>query len=161
MSAVRCERTYSGEAIMDLVYTALLLLHTLAGAAWFGASFYYLFVLYPRLTNHFDKVVERERLMLSLAQGARWQVVAAITLIGGSGIALALLRGEVTPNWLALIAGKGVLLGTSAFLFWRVSWHWWPARLFALEPELPGIHRRFRIGAAAMLVLLGLNAVAG
>jgi hypothetical protein len=54
-----------------------------------------------------------------------------------------------------------VLLVASAFLFWRVSWFWWPARLFALEPELPGIHRRFRIGAAVMLVLVGMNAVFG
>jgi uncharacterized membrane protein len=147
---------------MDPLRTALLLLHTLAGAAWFGASFYYLFVLYPRLTNHFEKVTERERLMLSLAQGARWQVVTAITLIGGSGIALALWpSGDVTANWSALVAGKGVLLVASAFLFWRVSWFWWPARLFALEPELPGIHRRFRIGAAVMLVLVGMNAVFG
>ena len=147
---------------METIHTALLLLHTMAGAAWFGASFYYLFVLYPRLTNHFEQVTERERLMLSLAQGARWQVVTAITLIGGSGIALALWpKSEVTPSWWMLIAGKGVLLIASAFLFWRVSWFWWPARLFALEPELPGIHRRFRIGAAVMLVLVGLNAMLG
>jgi hypothetical protein len=46
-------------------------------------------------------------------------------------------------------------------LFWRVSWHWWPARLFAMEAELPALHRRFRVGATAMLVMVGMNAMLG
>src|SRR5260370_23457440 len=63
----------------------------------------------------------------------------------------------MTLAWLTLISVKAGLIIASAILFWRVSWHWWPARLFALEAELPAIHRRFRLGAACMLVLVGLT----
>lgn len=148
--------------MIDHLRTCLTLMHVLSGAAWFGASFYYLFVLYPRLSSHFEKVAERENFMLALAHGARWQVVTAIGFVGSSGLALALLpRSEVPPSWTWFIAGKTVLLLASAILFWRVSWYWWPARLFALESELPAIHQRFRLGAACMLMMLGANAILG
>ena len=140
----------------------LLLFHALAGAAWFGSIFYSLFVLYPRVTRHFATVADRERLMISLGHGARWHMVAAISLVALSGVSLALLpREHWTPAWLTLIAAKTTLLIVSAILFWRVSWHWWPARLFALEAELPAIHRRFRLGAFCMLGLVGMNFAMG
>jgi hypothetical protein len=68
-------------------------------------------------------------------------------------------RGDAV--WLALVGLKIALTAASAALFWRVSWYWWPARLFALESELPTVHRRFRVCAAAMLMLVGANAVLG
>jgi hypothetical protein len=143
---------------IEMLRAAMLLLHALAGAAWFGSIFYGVFVLYPRVSRHFDNLAERERLLLALSHGARWNMIAAMSLVALSGLGLLLLpRAEMTPAWLSLIGMKAVLMIGSAVLFWRVSWFWWPARLFALEPELPAIHRRFRIGAACMLVLMGLN----
>lgn len=49
---------------------ALLLLHVLAAAAWFGSIFYSIFVLYPRLMRHFADIAERERFLLTLSHGA-------------------------------------------------------------------------------------------
>ncbi len=62
----------------------LLLLHVLAGAAWFGSIFYSLFVLYPRLPRHFAAIEDRERFLLTLSHGARWNMVAAMTLVARS-----------------------------------------------------------------------------
>jgi hypothetical protein len=114
----------------------LLLLHVLAGAAWFGSIFYSIFVLYPRL--------------------------AAMSLVALSGVGLLLMpMADLTGPRLTLIGTKIALTLASAILFWRVSWHWWPARLFALPSELPALHRRFRIGAACMLALVGSNMALG
>jgi hypothetical protein len=146
----------------ELVRAALMVLHALAGAAWFGSIFYGVFVLYPRVSRHFDTIAERERLALALSHGARWHMVAAMSLVGLSGLGLILMpKNDVTNPWLTLAGIKAVLIITAAILFWRVSWHWWPARLFALEAELPAIHRRFRLAAAGMLVLAGVNFALG
>jgi hypothetical protein len=146
----------------ELVRAALMVLHALAGAAWFGSIFYGVFVLYPRVNRHFDTIAERERLALALSHGARWHMIAAMSLVGLSGLGLILMpKNDVTNPWLTLAGIKAVLIITAAILFWRVSWHWWPARLFALEAELPAIHRRFRLAAAGMLVLAGVNFALG
>ncbi len=146
----------------DLFRLAFLLLHAMAGAAWFGSIFYSIFVLYPRLSRHFNDISERERFLLTLSHGARWHMVAAMCLVALSGLALLVKpRTEITQTWLAFMALKTALMLASAVLFWRVSWHWWPARLFAMEAELPALHRRFRVGATAMLVMVGMNAMLG
>jgi uncharacterized membrane protein len=140
----------------------LLLLHALAGAAWFGSIFYSLFVLYPRLPRHFADIAERERFLLTLSHGARWNMVAAMSLVAFSGVGLVLMpRNDLTSAWLALVGAKTGLMFVTTILFWRVSWHWWPARLFAMPGELPALHRRFRIGAVCMLILVGLNMALG
>ena len=85
-----------------------------------------------------------------------------MTLVALSGVGLVLMpRSEMTTAWLTLIGVKTGLMIVSAILFWRVSWYWWPARLFALDAELPAIHWRFRFGAACMLVLVGLSIALG
>ncbi|MSQ94772.1 MAG: hypothetical protein EXR98_09475 [Gemmataceae bacterium] len=146
----------------DMLRVALMALHVLAGAAWFGSMFYSIFVLYPRLCRFFDDIGERERFVLVLSHGARLHMIAAMTLVALSGLGLLLMpRDRMTAAWLILVGVKAALLITSVVFFWRISWHWWPARLFALETELPAIHRRFRIAGACMLVLVGLNAALG
>lgn len=148
--------------MVDLVRGALLLLHGLAGAAWFGSIFYSIFVLYPKMCRYFEEIAERERFLLALSHGARWQMVSAIALVALSGIGLTLMpRERITDTWLILIGVKTTLLIASAVYFWRISWHWWPARLFALPSELPAIHRRFRFAAGAMLLLVGSNVALG
>ena len=146
----------------ELLRAALMLLHALAAAAWFGSIFYGVFVLYSRVSRHFDTIAERERLLMALSHGARWHMIAAMSLVGLSGFGLFLMpKNDVTNLWLTLAGMKVVLMLASAILFWRVSWHWWPARLFALETELPAIHRRFRLGAACVLMLVGVNFALG
>lgn len=146
----------------DLLSVCLRLLHVLAAAAWFGSMFYSLVVLYPRLSRAFADIVERERFLLTLSQGARWHMVAAITLVGVSGIGMAFLpREHVSSAWLIVMGIKLALLLACAGFFWRISWHWWPARLFALDTELPAVHRRFRIGAVCMFTLVGANMTLG
>ena len=146
----------------DWLRIPLMLLHGLAGAAWFGSIFYGVFVLYPRVNRSFDHIAERERLFLALSHGARWHMIAALGLVASSGLGLLLFpRNELTWSYMTLIGMKAALMIASTILFWRVSWFWWPARLFALEAELPAIYRRFRIGAACMLVLVGLSFVLG
>ena len=142
----------------ELLRAALMLLHALAAAAWFGSIFYGVFVLYSRVSRHFDTIAERERLLMALSHGARWHMIAAMSLVGLSGFGLFLMpKNDVTNPCLTLAGIKAALMLASAILFWRVSWHWWPARLFALEAELPAIHRRFRLAAGCMLVLVGLS----
>ena len=149
-------------ATSEILRTCLLILHALAGAAWFGSIFYGVFVLYPRVSRHFETIAERERLLMALSHGARWHMIAAMSLVAVSGLGLMLVpRHEMTAAWLTLVGAKAALMIVSAILFWRVSWYWWPARLFALDAELPSIHRRFRIGAACMLLLVGLNFALG
>ena len=145
--------------IHDPVYAALAVLHGLAGAAWFGAMFYSLTVLQPRLGRYFKTAAEREAFLLTVSHGARWQVVAAMALMALSGVGLLGLREA--PALDGLILFKAILFGLSALLFWRISWYWWPARLFAVEAELPAIQAKFRRGAVAMLVLVGLNLALG
>src|SRR5712691_5075025 len=102
----------------DWLRAALLLLHGLAGAAWFGSIFYGVFVLYPRVSRHFDSMAERERLLLALSQGARWHMIAAMTLVALSGLSLLLMpRNEMTWPWLTLMAVKALLMTASAILF--------------------------------------------
>jgi len=146
----------------ELIRASLLCLHVLAGAAWFGSVFYGVFVLYPRADTIFESIAERERFLISLSHGLRWHMIAAMSLVGLSGVGIALTpRNDMSVMWLTLVGIKAGLLILCALLFWRVSWTWWPARTFALEAELPAIHREFRIGAMVMLCLIGLSVVAG
>jgi uncharacterized membrane protein len=150
--------------IHELLHRLLAGLHALAGAAWFGSMFYSLFVMMPGTRRHFRAPAEREGLLLTLAHGARWQVVAAMAVVGLSGAGLAVSRSslDAPPGlWWPALAAKVGLFVLAAALFWRISWSWWPARLFALEAELPGFDRQFRRGAMTMLVLVGLNALLG
>lgn len=148
--------------LSQLLRSALLLLHALAGAAWFGSIFYSLFVLHPRVSQFFEHIGEREKFLVTLSHGARWHMIAAMSLVGISGVGLLIVPGDSrTTGQLTLLGVKIGLFLASVLLFWRVSWYWWPARLFAQEAELPGLHRRFRLGASWMLVLVGANFLIG
>lgn len=144
--------------------TALLLaVHVLAGAAWFGAMLYSLIVLQPRLRQHFGQSTEREALILTLSHGARWHVLAAMAVVAltGAGAALGRWPDEPSTAWRTLLAFKIGLFLTSVLFFWRISWYWWPQRLFARVDELPALETRYRRGGAVMLLLVGANIVLG
>jgi Flp pilus assembly protein TadB len=132
----------------------LTLTHLGAGAAWLGAMAYSLFVVQPRVRRLYADPERAEELYREFAAGNRWRVVALIGVIAASGGALLLVHGD-GGWWWATVAAKTVLLSGAAGLFWWVSWRGWPARVFALPAELPGLQRRFRLVALTMLVLVG------
>src|SRR5437667_10519815 len=107
----------------------LAILHVLAGAAWFGAMFYSLTVLQPRAARYFDRPERFEEFIATVSAGARWKVLAAFALVGGSGLGL-LLSPRMPPSalWIVLIAVKGVLFVAALALFVYMSWRLWPAR---------------------------------
>jgi hypothetical protein len=146
----------------DLGTAALLAGHLLLGAGWFGAMAYSLFVLQPKAARYFaTDDAEHETFLTTLADGARWKVVGLLAAVAGTGAGLAALAGHRSGWWWALLAAKVGLLAAAGAGFWLVSWRYWPARVFALPAELPGIRRRFRrvalglLGCAAAASVLG------
>lgn len=137
------------------------LIHTGIGAVWLGSMVYSLGVVQPRIGRLFPDPAKAEDVYREIAAGNRWRVVAMIVLLGLSGAALPLDRGDRDTWWWVLIAAKAVLLLAAAAGFWWVSWRGWPLRVFALPPELPGLQRRFRRVAVTMTGLVGLAFVLG
>jgi hypothetical protein len=134
----------------------LALIHTGIGAVWLGSMVYSLGVVQPRIGRLFDSPARAEDVYRELAAGNRWRVVAMIVFLGLSGAALAFSGGDRSTTWWALVAAKAALLLAAAALFWWVSWRGWPARVFALPAELPGLQSRFRRVALLMTGLVGL-----
>ncbi|MEV0610062.1 hypothetical protein AB0I61_27215 [Polymorphospora rubra] len=147
-----------------MLTVVLLLVHAGVAALWLGAMSYSLFVLQPKIARMCDgdpvRIEDAERV---LANGNRRPVLAlvAVLWLSGTGLAgLAATDGLSTTGWL-LVGIKAVLLAVASGLFWWVSWRGWPRRVFALPAELPGLRRRFRRVAFAMLLLVGAAAVLG
>jgi Flp pilus assembly protein TadB len=150
--------------------TAVLgLVHAGVGALWLGAMAYSLFVVQPRLPRLIGGMVGAgppdpqrvEDAQRELAQGNRWPVVGLIAVLWLTGIGLVLAAPGETWQWWAGVAVKAGLLVSATGLFWWVSWRGWPRRVFALPAELPGLQRRFRRVAVAMLTLVGAAFAAG
>lgn len=141
----------------------LAVIHVLAAAAWFGAMFYSLLVLQPRAARYFRTPGEFETFVATLGQGARWTMLAAFGLVGGSGLALAVLQGTeaVSRQWLVLLGLKTGLFAVAFGVFVHVSWRLWPARVLALPDEIPHFQRVARRLAATMLCLVGLSMALG
>jgi hypothetical protein len=143
---------------MQVWHLVLTTLHALAGAAFFGSMFYSFYVVQPRSRLFFAQRRDFESFLASLAQGARYKVLLAFTLLGISGLALLFVRPSAMSSFGWLVLGvKGVLFLAALVLFGYVSWHLWPVRLFALPEELPHLDRVFRWAAFAMLILVGLS----
>ncbi len=151
---------------MVLIGLGLAVLHGLVAATWFGAMAYSFAVLHPRASRFFGSD-ERgfEELMITLAAGARWKVLGACALLAASGAGLAVLpwvrQGAPGSLWAGLVLAKTVLFVATVGVFVHVSWRMWPARLFAIPPEVPAHQRRFRRVAVALLGLVGAQIVLG
>jgi len=144
----------------------LILIHSGVGAVWLGSMVYSLGVVQPRIGRLFGDAARAEDVYRELAAGNRWRVVVLIVTLAASGAGLtALLAAEpghrTGPWWWALVAAKGGLAIIAAACFWWVSWRGWPARIFALPAELPGLQRRFRRVALVMTGLVGAAFVLG
>ncbi|MFB9837226.1 hypothetical protein [Actinoallomurus acaciae] len=128
------------------------IVHLMIAAVWLGSMAYSLFVVQPRVGRFFTDEGRREEFLLVLAHGNRRGVVAVVA-------GLALSAAAVMVTWPAVAAVYAVALvpyAAATGIFVNVSWRHWPARVFALPDELPGFHRRLRIQAWAMLVLVGV-----
>ena len=134
--------------IRVMVTRALVLVHAGVAALWLGSMAYSLFAVQPKLARMVgpDNVEDAQR---TLAHGNRRPVVAMITVLWVTGIALAWKEPSAAG------AVKGILLAAATALFWWVSWRGWPRRVFALKAELPALQRQFRAAAFAMFALVG------
>jgi hypothetical protein len=130
-----------------MVTRALVLVHAGVAALWLGSMAYSLFTVQPKLAAMVGGDTEDAQRIL--AHGNRWRVVALITVLWITGIALAMRD----PS--AATAIKAVLLAAATALFWWISWRAWPRRVFALPAELPALQRQFRAVALAMFALVG------
>lgn len=131
-----------------MVTRALVLVHAGVAALWLGSMAYSLFTVQPKLAAMVgrDDTEDAQRV---LAHGNRWRVVALITVLWVTGIALAVRE----PS--AAAAAQAALLAAATALFWWISWRAWPRRVFALPAEIPALQRRFRAVALAMFALVG------
>jgi len=137
------------------------LVHTLAGAGWFGAMLYSLNVLHPKAREYFNDDRQYEEFMANLAHGARKKMFYAFALMGGTGAAMAALHWKLDPLWLALLGLKIALFLAALVLFCLVTFWFWPLRVFATDAELPMHHQRFKRIGIAMQMLVGMNMALG
>lgn len=139
------------------------IVHTLAGAAWFGAMFYSLMVLQPKAKAYFENDPKFEDFIATISRGARWKVLSAFAIVLLSGVALILLaRPEpMSVWWLTLIALKTAAFVIALAIFCYASWRLWPARIFATTEEIPAIQQRFRRIGITLLILVGLAMALG
>ena len=147
----------------DLAHASLALLHSLAGAAWFGSMFYSLAVLQPRAKAFFNDDGRFEEFIATISRGARWKVLSAFALVFLSGLAMFLLayRRAHSTTWTFLIAIKTALFFAALVVFCHASWRLWPARIFATPDEIPAFQRRFKLVGFTMILLVGTDFALG
>ncbi|NEA35681.1 hypothetical protein [Streptomyces sp. SID13031] len=133
--------------------TALIaIIHAGLAAAWVGGMAYSLFVVQPKLKKYFGpREDDREHLTAVIASGNRYKVLALIAVIACTGLALLLLDHH---HWW-IHALKALLLLAATTIFWYVSWHHWPRRIFATTAERPALQRQLITLATIMLALAG------
>ena len=108
----------------EFVWWVLASIHLLAGAGWFGAMCYSLFVMHPRARQFFgDDDEQFEAFISRLAQGARWKVVGVLILIAVSGAGLIFLSRGKQPNfnWDLIMIIKSLLWAAAGGVFWLTS----------------------------------------
>jgi hypothetical protein len=146
-----------------MVRFAVVTAHLLGAAVWLGAMSYSIAVVQPKLLAFAGSPQAAEETMTFVAAGARRKVVAmiaALAVTGGVAVALA-EPGDRPATWWALVAVKIGLLVAASVVFWRVSWHMWPRRAFALPDEVPVEQAAFRRVGWTLTCLVGASSVAG
>ena len=145
------------------LYSVLAIVHALAGATWLGAMVYSFVVLHPHARRYFGQETEFEAFIAAISHGARWPVLLALALLGGTGGGLVALSRPPPPShlWMALVAGKGVALAAASSLFLYTSWRLWPARIFAAPDEVRHFQRTFRRVAITMITLASFSTACG
>jgi uncharacterized membrane protein len=146
-----------------LVHALPAVVHGLVGAVWLGSMAFSLFILQPRARDYFGNESDLEAFFATVGHGARWKVLSALGVMAVTGIALAVVRWPHPEStwWFMLVGAKVVLFAAALGLFIHISWHLWPARLFASSQELPRLQRTFRRAGLTMVALAGLSTVLG
>jgi hypothetical protein len=129
----------------------MVIAHLTIAAVWLGSMVYSLVVVQPRVERFFPDAEHREEFLVTLAHGNRRPVVALVTALLVTDLAILVMRPDVRLGFgIALVLH---LLAGSVFA--HVSWRHWPARVFAVAEELPGFQHRLRLLAWTILVLVG------
>jgi hypothetical protein len=147
--------------VIWLLDQAVMAVHLLSAAAWFGALVYRTLFVDPKAQKFFAAGAGFERFSLDLAHGMRRVVMAALLTCGLSGFVLVGLRWSASDGWLALVAGKAGLWAVAFAVFAYVSWVYWPRRVFATADEWPAVRRWGLLLSLAMIGIAGLGVVLG
>ena len=145
---------------MDLARLLSLIVHAVLGALLLGGALYSIMTVQPRAQAFFKDVRDLERFVASLADGARWQFLAVLAVIGITG----LIDSWLSPHpflWWICFGLKLLFWIATLGCFVYVSWCLWPRRILAATHELPAIHRDFALAARVILILLLLSFVLG
>lgn len=127
--------------------------HLAVAAAWLGSMLYSLTVVQPKVAAYFDSDARREEFLLTLAHGNRRKVLALVTVLLLTALAVI---ATTPPRVVAIGYGVALVLYLcAAAIFGNVSWRHWPARVFARPEELPGYRTRLTYQALTMLGLVG------
>ena len=148
---------------MSWLTLLLIILHVLAGAAWFGSMVYSLFVMQPRASAYFGSAERFEPFIAFVSHGARRSVFGAFGLMAVSGLGLTWLKlpSPPSPLWLALFALKIGLYLIALGLFAYTTWQLWPLRVLASADEAPAMQRTFRFVGWTMIALVGAMMILG
>jgi hypothetical protein len=148
---------------VSLARFAVVTAHLILAAVWLGAMSYSIAVVQPKLLALAGSPEDAEETMTFVAAGARPKVLAVIGLLAGTGASLVALADPADRgrSWWVLVGAKVVLLVAASVVFWRVSWHMWPRRAFALPSEVPVEQAAFRRVGWTLIVLVGSASVAG
>jgi hypothetical protein len=147
-------------AHVDLARLLFVIVHTALGAVLLGGALYSIMTVQPRARAFFKDVRDFEGFVANLANGARWQFLAVLTVIGITGFIDPWFAPHPFPWWICFGLKTLLWAGTLA-CFVYVSWYLWPRRILAAIDELPAIHRDFALMARTILVLLVLAFVLG
>lgn len=149
---------------MPLLTFVAVTAHLLLGAVWLGAMAYSIGVVQPKLLAFHGDPVSAENVATYVAAGARWKVVGVIGALAASGavlVAVAISDGLPSDWWWLVVCAKLVLLGAASVIFWRVSWHMWPRRVFAQASEVAAHQAAFRRAGYSLIVLVASASVLG
>jgi len=145
---------------VDLVRLVLLIVHAVLGALLLGGALYSIMTVQPRAKAFFKDIRDFESFVANLANGARWQFLAVLVVIGITG----LIDPWFAPRpflWWICFDLKSALWAAILGCFVYVSWYLWPRRILAAAHELPMIQTRFAMVGRTILALLLVSFVLG
>jgi hypothetical protein len=131
----------------------VVIVHAILGAVLLGGALYSIMTVQPRARAFFKDLRDFEGFVANLADGARWQFLGALTVIGITG----LIEPWFAPRpflWWICFGLKSLLWTATLGCFVYVSWYLWPRRIVATIHELSAIHQAFALMARTILILL-------
>jgi hypothetical protein len=148
------------EEEVDLVRLVLLIVHAVLGALLLGGALYSIMTVQPRARAFFKDVRDFEGFVANLADGARWQFLAVLAIIGVTGLIEPWFSSHGSFWWICF-GLKSILWAGTLGCFVYVSWFLWPRRILAAAHELPMIQTRFAMVGRTILALLLISFVLG